>query len=257
MASGRRRHSGSPPSPSAVSEPLNHPTWSPRTSRMVYCVASPALPSARTPGVRCPASCARRISSRSSRVVSGGTKPSTTTKFSVSSLRWISARLSSMSHHHSDLPSSEYICGGRTACPRRRRPSHRPIVNQIESTKSWHPVCASLSACRPRPRRRRRRLLRGCRSARAPKRHATAPRASARRRARGDTQWPVRLPVGRKVSENKISSPFRITRRSRVQNRDTRARVRWHATGPCPVDCSAAAPREEAMPRPPPPRSRP
>jgi len=35
----------------------------------------------------------------------------------------------------------------------------------------------------------------------------------------------VQLRVGRFVSETKISSPFRITRRSRVQNRDTRARA--------------------------------
>ena len=91
------------------SVPSNHPTWSPRTSLMVYCVESPALPPARTPGARWPCSWAPLISSRSDLVCAPVRKPSMTTKCSVSSLELISARLSSISHHHSALSSSEYL----------------------------------------------------------------------------------------------------------------------------------------------------
>ena len=105
IAMGRVSHS----TPSRRSVPSNHPTWSPRTSRMVYCVESPALPPARTPGARWPCSCASRISSRSDLVCAPVRKPSMTTKCSDSSLALISARLSSINHHHSALPSNEYL----------------------------------------------------------------------------------------------------------------------------------------------------
>ena len=107
IASGRRVHREAPSA--ARSRPSNHPTRSPRTLLMVYDAAAPVRPPARTPGVSAPASCARLISSRSSRVASGVANPSTTTTWSRSSLRWISSTASSWSHHHSDLPRSAYF----------------------------------------------------------------------------------------------------------------------------------------------------